>query len=158
MICSPYRLHGALRQSRYSRVPWLRTRRAPSTGASYNTSASPQRFPPVSRPVVLDVIALPFSCCRPSQVVFLLSSRCRGVPCSLRVTVPQIQAHLSGFLRWSRGSRPRATRGSLHTSVILKTLSAGGVSGSLPIGGHTQAQGGPSSLSPLLFSSNWSDT
>ena len=72
---------------------------------------------------------------------FLVSSRCRGVPRSLRVTVPLTQAHLPGFLRWSRGPRARAAGGSLHTGAILKTLSAGGVSGSLPIGGHASSYG-----------------
>ena len=53
-------------------------------------------------------------------------------------TVPQFQAHLPGFLRWSRGPRARAAGGSLHTDAILKTLSVGDVSDSLPIGGHVQ--------------------
>ena len=48
---------------------------------------------------------------------------------------------------WSRGPRARAAGGSLHTGVILKTLSTGDVSGSLPIGGHAQLQGGSSSIS-----------
>ena len=47
----------------------------------------------------------------------------------------------------SRGPRARATGGFLHTVVILIALSASHVSGSLPIGGHAQLQGGPSSLS-----------
>ena len=53
---------------------------------------------------------------------------------SLRVTVPQIQAHLSGFLLWSRGPCAHAAGGSLHVGAILKALSTGGVSGSLPTG------------------------
>ena len=48
----------------------------------------------------------------------------------LRVTLPQIQVDLSGFLSWSRGPRARAAGGSLHTDAILKALSAGCVSGS----------------------------
>ena len=45
-------------------------------------------------------------------------------------TVPQFQAHFSGFLPWSRGPRARASGGSLNTGAILKALSAGGVVGS----------------------------
>ena len=48
-------------------MSWLRTRRAPSTGASYNTGASSQRSRPVPRPVVLDVLALLSRCCRTSR-------------------------------------------------------------------------------------------
>ena len=45
-------------------------------------------------------------------------------------TVSQFQAHLCGFLPWSRGPRARGAGESLHTGAILKALSAGGVSGS----------------------------
>ena len=70
------------------------------------------------------------------------------VSCSLRVTVlyPNSRLTSSGLLPWSRGLRARAAGGSLHTGAILKALSAGGVSGSLSIGGHAQPQGGSSSL------------
>ena len=61
-------------------------------------------------------------------------------------TVSQFQAHFSEFLPWSRGPQARAAGGSLHTGAILKALSAGGVSGSLPTSGHTQPQGSNSSL------------
>ena len=71
-------------------------------------------------------------CRRPSRV-FLLSGRWVEIS-----TVPQFQAHLSGLLRWSRCPRARTAGGSLHTGAILKTLSAGGGSDSLPIGGHIQ--------------------
>ena len=50
-------------------------------------------------------------------------------------------------MSWSQGPRARAAGGSLRTVVTLIALSAGHVSGSLPIGGHAQLQGGPSSLS-----------
>ena len=42
-------------KSRLSRVPWLRTRRAPSIGAFYNTGALFAALRSVPRPVVLDV-------------------------------------------------------------------------------------------------------
>ena len=44
--------------------------------------------------------------------------------------VTQFQAHLSGFLHWTRGPYSRAAGGSLPTGAVLKARSAGGVSGS----------------------------
>ena len=44
-------------------------------------------------------------------------------------------------LSWSRGPRARAAGGTLHTGAILKALSAGGVSGFLPIGGLPSSYG-----------------
>ena len=112
-------------------MSWWHTRRAPSTGDSYYTGASLQRSRPVPRSAVLDVLALTCSALDQAD----------GVPCFLAgmysvpftpgySTVPQFQAHLSGFLPWARGPRARAVGGSLHTGAIIKSLSAGGVSGS----------------------------
>ena len=53
-------------------------------------------------------------------------------------------------MSWTRGPRARAAGGSLHTGVILKTLSGGGVSGSSATP-KLLWQGGPSSLSYALF-------
>ena len=46
---------------------WWRNRRTPSTGGDYHTGASSQRSRLVPRPVVLDVLALPWRS-RPSRV------------------------------------------------------------------------------------------
>ena len=77
-------------------MSWLRTRRDPSTGASYNTGTSSQRSRPVPWPVVLDVLALLSCCCTTEPMMFCTQQAQRGSR-SLRVTVPQIQVDLSGF-------------------------------------------------------------
>ena len=111
---------------------WWRTRRAPSTGDSFHTGASSQGSRPVPRPVVLDLLAPPSpgAVDRADDVSCSLAGRAERGSRSLRVTVPQIQAHLFGLLLWSRSLRARAAGGSLHTGAILTALPAGGVSGS----------------------------
>ena len=86
-----------------SRLPWLtfswRTCRAPSTGGSYHTAAFSQRSRPIPRPVVLDVPALPCSALnRADDVPCSLAGRYRVPFTPTYSTVPQFQAHLSGFL------------------------------------------------------------
>ena len=109
---------------------WWRTRRAPSTGRSCHTGAPSQRSRPVPRPVVLDVLALSFSALdRADDASCFLAGRYSVPLTSGYSTVPQLQAHFSGFLPWSRGPRARAAGSSIHTGTVLKALSAGGVSG-----------------------------
>ena len=68
-------------------------------------------------------LLVPFS----GSVIFSAIGRCGHRQIS---TVTQLQAHPSGLLHWSRGSSSRAAGGSSLTGAILKTRSAGGVSGS----------------------------
>ena len=161
LTCIPRRLHGDLPWSRLSRVPWLRTRRTPLSGASYNTGASLQRSQAVPRRVVLDVLALLSWCRRPGRGCSCFLAGGYSISFTLGFSsLSQLQAHLSGFSQWSRGPRARAASGFLHTGAILKALLAGGVSGFLSIDDPPSflPQGGPLSLSLLLSSSNWSDS
>ena len=96
-----------------------------------------QRSRSVPWPVVLDVQ----SCtpwCFSGPVMLLLFGRCGHRQIS---TVTRFEAHRSGFLHWARGPCSRAAVGSLLTGAVLKTRSAGGVTGSF----------GRSALKPQLL-------
>ena len=105
-----------------SRLPrlmlWWRTRRAPSTGGSFHTGVSLQRFRPVPRPMVLDVLALLSWRYLPALWQVPRVPVYSGLP---------LQAHFSGYLLWSRSPRACAAGGSLHAGAILAALSAGDV-------------------------------
>ena len=115
-------------KSRLSRVPWLRTPRALSTGASYTgallAALSVGSSAGCTRRTAL---ALLWCRCRPGRRFFLLSAGgYRQIS-----TVTRFQAHPSGLLHWSRGPSSRAAGGPLLTGAILKARSAGGVPVSL---------------------------
>ena len=112
---------------RLSRVPWLRSPRAPPTGASYTGALLAALSVGSSAVCTLRAVlhssggavdrAGYFSCC----------GRCGHRQIS---TVTRFQAHPSGFLHWARGPRSRAAGGSFLTGAVLKARSARGVSGS----------------------------
>ena len=139
----PWSLQRPPEKSRLSRVLWLRTHRAPSTGASCTgallAALSVDSSTGCTRRTVL---ALPFWCRRPGR-----SDGYRQIS-----TVTRFQVHPSEFLHWSRGPCSRAAGGSLLTGAILKARSAGGVSGSF---GRSvlkpKLQGCPSSQALLSF-------
>ena len=85
-----------------------------------------QRCRSISRPCVLYVQS-----CSP-LVLFRAGDVAALGRCGHRQirTVPQFQAHPSGFLHWARGPCSRAAGGSLLAGAILKARSADGVSGS----------------------------
>ena len=136
---------------RLSPVPWLGTRRAPSTGASYNTGAllaalSDSSSAGCTRRTVL---ALPRTVDRAGDVPAFGRCGYRQIR-----TVTRFQAHPSGLLNWSRGPCSRAAGGSLLTGAILKARSTGGVSGSFAnrlSNPNSSMQGGPSSQALLSF-------
>ena len=79
-------------------MSWLRTRRAPSAGASYNTGASSQYSRPDPRPMVFDLLALLSRCCRASRPCFFFLAGGYSVPFTPGPsTVPQFLVHISGF-------------------------------------------------------------
>ena len=79
-------------------MSWLRTRRAPSAGASYNTGASSQYSRPDPRPMVFDLLALLSWCCRASRRCSFFLAGGYSVPFTPGPsTVPQFLVHISGF-------------------------------------------------------------
>ena len=114
-------------KSRLSRVPWLRSPRAPPTGASYTGALLAALSVGSSAVCTLRTVlhssggavdrADYFSCC----------GRCGHRQIS---TVTRFQAHPSGFLHWARGPYSRAAGGSFPTGAVLIARSARGVSAS----------------------------
>ena len=107
-------------------MSWLRNRRAPSTGASYNTGASLQRSRPVPRPVILDVLTLLSWCCRRSRgsSCFLAGGVQQSVHSGFQYCTSILGSPLRVFALVTR-PRARAAGGFLYPGAILKALSAG---------------------------------